>query len=187
MNLRVRIEDGVSPQLAAVMRTFSAGGLANLHRAAGVEVQRITADHLAKRPGNHWSLAAEKVASPAALNADTSGATLTIKHPGITRAFRTITIVPREMKALAIPISPISKGFRAAELWDRMKLFIPKGGRIIAATIGGQLTPLYVLCSKVTQRQDRSLLPSDAAFQRAAMDGAMAYLGLVRSQKGQGS
>jgi hypothetical protein len=185
MNLRISIKDGVSPRLASVMKMFSGSGLAAMHRADGVEMQRITVDHLAARPGNHWSVASEKVAQPAALSADASGATLTIKHPGITRAFRTITIVPRESKALAIPISPISKGFRAAELWDRMKLFIPKGTRIIAANIGGQLTPLYVLCSKVTQRQDRSLLPSDGEFQRAAVKGAMGYLGLVRAQGGK--
>lgn len=186
MNLRIRIEDGVSPRLAAVMKMFTGAGLTELHRSAGVEVQRVTADHLAARPGQHWSAASQKVAEDRSLRADAGGATLTIKHPGITRAFRTVTIVPRESKALAIPISPISKNFRAAELWDRMKLFIPKGSRIIAADIGGQLTPLYVLCSKVTQRQDRSLLPSDAEFQTAAVDGAMRYLGMVRAQGGKG-
>lgn len=181
MNLRIRIEDGVSPRLASVMKMFSGSGLAAVHRAAGVEVQKITADHLEARGGTHWSKAAEKVA----LSADASGALISIRHRGIRRAFQTIKIVPRESKSLAIPISPISRGFRAAELWDRMKLFIPKGSRIIAATIGGQLTPLYVLCKSVTQRQDRSLLPSDQQFQDAAVRGAMGYLGLVRAQGGQ--
>ncbi len=180
MNLRLRIEDGVSPRLAAVMKMLTGAGRTALHRAAGEEVQRVTADHLAARPGTHWTQAAEKVALPVALQADASEAVLTVKHPGITRAFRDVTIRPVEKQALAIPIHPMARGFQAEELWERMKLFIPKGGRVIATTLGGQLTPLYVLCKKVTQRQDRSLLPSSAEFRAAAADGAMRYLGMVR-------
>lgn len=198
MNLRIKIEDGVSPRLASVLRLFTGAGLASLHRAAGVEVQAVTSRHLrvlagtrhgtAQRlgaaPTNHWAKAAEKVSEPAALESDSSGATLTIGHPGITRAFRSITIAPRESKSLAIPIHAISYGVRAGELWERMKLFIPKGKRIIAANIGGQLTPLYVLCRTVTQRQDRSLLPSDQQFQDAAVAGAKSWLGLALAKGG---
>jgi hypothetical protein len=198
MNLRLKIEDGVSPRLAAVMKMFTGAGLASLHRAAGVEVQQTavrhlmviagtrhaTAQRLGAAPTGHWGKAAEKAGTPAALEADTAGATLTIAHPGIARAFRSITIVPRTSKALAIPISGISYGFRAAELWERMKLFIPKGKRIIAANIGGQLTPLYALCSSVTQRQDRSLLPSDADFQNAAVAGAKGWLASALAKGG---
>jgi hypothetical protein len=124
----------------------------------------------------YFAQAAEAVAGDAKLSADSSGATLTIDHPGFIRAFRTVKIVPRTTKYLAIPINAISYGQRAAELWDRMSLFIPKEKRIIAATIGGVLTPLYILCKSVTQKQDRSLLPSDKQFQDAAVAGAKTYL-----------
>lgn len=194
MNLRVKISDGVTPQLQAAMRVLSPSGLTALHQAAGTEVQRITADHVAKlaatrhatanrlgaAPTNHFAQAVEKVAAPAALSSDASGATLTISHPGFIRAFRSVKIVPRESKALAIPIHGLSYGKRAGELWDRMHLFIPKGEKIIAATIGGVLTPLYALCKSVTQKQDRTLLPSDAEFQKAAVKGARGYLQLLR-------
>ena len=125
------------------------------------------------------------VAAASALSADPSGATLTISHPGFIRAFRTVKIVPREAKSLAIPIHALSYGHRAGELWDRMHLFIPKGKNIIAATIGGTLTPLYALCKSVTQKQDRSLLPSDAEFQKAAVDGAKGWLGMARAKGGR--
>ena len=199
MNLRVKISDGVSPKLQNVMRMLSSTGLRDLHQAAGTEVQRITADHVAKlaatrhatanrlgaAPTNHFAQAVEKVAAPAALSSDAAGATLTISHPGFIRAFRSVKIVPRESKSLAIPIHALSYGKRAGELWDRMHLFIPKGKRIIAATIGGVLTPLYVLCKSVTQKQDRSLLPSDAEFQAAAVAGAKGWLGMALAKGGK--
>ncbi len=193
MNLRIKISDGVSPLLQSVMRTFTTGELTDLHQAAGTEVQRITAEHVYKlaatrhataarlgaAPTNHFAQAAEKVASPSALSAGPAGATLTINHPGFARAFRNVKIVPRTAKALTIPIHAAAYGHRAGELWDRMGLFIPKGKRVIAATIGGVMTPLYILCRSVTQKQDRSLLPSDEQFQDGAYRGAKGWLGMT--------
>lgn len=197
MNLRITISDSVSPKLQSVMRTFAGSGLTALHQAAGVKVQELTRDHIAglrRKPGslaskhgaptsNFYAQAAEKVAGDGALSAGPGGATLTINSIGFKRAFQDVLIVPKTAKSLAIPIHAIAFGHRAGELWDRMSLFIPKGTNVIAATIGGVLTPLYALCKSVTQKQDRSLLPSDGEFQKAAVDGAMAYLGAVRSAK----
>lgn len=181
MNLSIRIEDSASPRLAAIIRALRGPGREALLRAAGAEVQRVTAAHLAARPGSHWKRAAEKAAQPAALQTGADAAILTIAHPGITRAFRDITIRPVEAQSLAIPIHPMARRFRAAELWQRMRLFIPRGGRVIAATIGGALTPLYILAKRAHQPQDRSLLPSDAEFQTAAARGAMAFLARARA------
>lgn len=197
MNLRIRIEDGSSPVLAAKMRALSGSKLTDLHLAAGTEVQKLTRDYFrqlessyaraAQKQGaphsGYFAEAAEAVAGDKALGADASGATLTITHPGFIRAFRNVKIVPRTAKSLAIPIHARSYGNRAAELWDRLDLFIPKGKRIIAAMIGGVLTPLYILCKSVTQKQDRSLLPSDEQFRKAAVAGAKDYLGAVRAQR----
>ena len=160
-------------------------------------MQELTRDHIAglkRNPdsfaskfgaptSNFYAQAAEKVGGDAALTANAGGATLVISSIGFKRAFHSLTIVPRTAKSLAIPINAIAFGHRAAELWDRMHLFIPKGKNVIAATIGGVLTPLYILCKSVTQKQDRSLLPSDAAFQKAAKDGAEQYLAVARFQR----
>lgn len=190
MNLRISISDGASALLQSKMRSLTGSKLSDLHEAAGREIQRLTSDHIAalrrnpdsfaKKFGapasNFYAQAAEKVAGDAALNANASGATLTINSPGFIRAFRSVTIVPRTAKSLAIPINAIAFGHKASELWDRMNLFIPKDTRVIAATIGGVLTPLYVLCKSVTQKQDRSLLPSDDQFRDAAVRGATRYI-----------
>ena len=164
------------------MRLLTGSDLVELHRAAGSMVadlthdyigmiastRHATAERLGAAPTGFFGRAADKVS----MTADPSGATVTINHPGFIRAFRTVEIVPSKSKYLAIPINAISYGHRAIDLWAAMNLFIPKGKRVIAATIGGVLTPLYALCKSVTQKQDRSLLPSDADFQDAAVKGA---------------
>ncbi len=198
MNLRIKVADSVSPRLQSLMRSLSGSGLIDVNRAAGQEVQLITVNHVAviastrhataqrlgASPTNHFAQAAEKVAAGGALAADASGATLTISHVGFTRAFRDVKISPKSAKSLAIPIHATSYGKRASELWDRMGLFIPKGKRIIAATIGGVVTPLYILTKSVTQKQDRSLLPSDEQFQTAAVMGVKGWLGMVLAKGG---
>ena len=190
MNLRITISDTASPALQAKMRAMSGSKLADLHRAAGVEVQELTRGHIAalrRNPdsfaakfgapaSNFYAQEAEKVGGDAALTAGPAGATLTINSIGFKRAFQNVPIFPKTAKSLAIPVNAIAFGHKASELWDRMHLFIPKGKRVIAATIGGVLTPLYVLCKSVTQKQDRSLLPSDQEFQDAAVRGAKNYL-----------
>lgn len=190
MNLRISIKDNATPWLQSLGRSLGGERSRDLHRAAGTEVQRITVDHIAQiaatrhataerlgaAPTNHFAQAAEKVAAGSALTADASGAVLTINHPGFVRAFRDVKIVPRTAKSLAIPIHAIAYGHRAAELWDRMSLFIPKGKRVIAATIGGVVTPLYYLVRSVTQKQDRTLLPTDDQFRDAAVAGAKGWL-----------
>ncbi len=198
MNLRITIAEGSGSRLQSLMRLFSGQGLTELHQAAGTELQHVTFEHIATlaatrhatadklgaSPTNHFAQAAEKVSAPSALTADASGATLTIAHRGFTRAFRDVRIVPRESQAIAIPIHAQSYGHRARELWDRLKLFIPKGRDIIAANLNGVLTPLYVLRASVTQKQDRTLLPSDAEFQAAAVRGAKGWLAMALTKKG---
>lgn len=191
MNLVIKIDKtGMDARLQRIVRGLAGAGRAGLQHAAGVEVQRITADHIAglKRapgsfaskfgapPSNHYAQAAEKVAASSALTSNPEEAVLTINHRGFARAFRDVKIVPRTAKALAIPIHPSAFGKRAAELWDRMGLFIPKGKRVICATVGGVVTPFYILVGSVTQKQDRSLLPSDAAFAEAGGLGVRRYL-----------
>ena len=199
MNLRITISDSASPRMQSDMRLLTSAGLTALNRAAGVEVQRITFEHVAKlaatrhataaklgaSPTNYLASAAEKVAAPSALSSGPAEAILTINHPGFSRAFRSVKITPKSAKALTIPIHALSYGRRAGELWDRLGLFIPKGKRIIAATIGGVLTPLYVLTKSVTQKQDRTLLPSDQQFQDAAVEGAKNWIRTNRSHGGK--
>lgn len=199
MNLRINISESVSPTLRRLVNSLRGGQRTEMQAAAGVEVQRVTADHIAalqRKPGSFaakfgaptsgwYQQAAEKVAAASALTANADEAVLTINHPGFTRAFRSVEIRPRTARALALPIHPAAFGHRAAELWDRLGLFIPKGKRVICATIGGVVTPLYLLVGSVTQKQDRSLLPSDDQFQAAAAVGVKGWLKMTLMQGGK--
>lgn len=189
MNLRISIMDSVTPMLAGKIRLLR--DKAGLNRAMGVEVQKTTVDYLlgmeggyagAKKkksgaPHSGWfAQAAGKVAAPAALSSSSAEAVLTINQVGMGRAFHDVVITPRSAKMLAIPVHPAAYGKRAAELWDRLHLFIPRGKRFICMAINGVLTPLYILCPSARQSQDRRLLPSNAEWTAAAVRGAVGYL-----------
>jgi hypothetical protein len=187
--LRISMSDVGSTELSRLHDVLSEGKRTGLHEAIGVELRELTAEHvrhinshktaqaLGATPTNHLAKAAEKIAEEKSTVADTTGVTLTINHPGFGRALHDVTIRPTTSKALAIPIDAISYGVRAAQLWDSLKLFIPKGHAIIAMrTEDGKIKPLYLLRSSVTQKQDRSLLPNDEEFRGAGARGALTFL-----------
>jgi hypothetical protein len=185
MRVRVTVQDNATRRFVA---SVGALGRRQLHQAMGEEVQVLTADYLRRLAGSKHDTAealgatptgflgtaAEKVASPGALTADSSAATLTIDHPGMTRAFGPVTISPRNAKSLAIPVHAIAYGQRARFLWTQLSLFIPKGCNFIAmkGPDGKSIIPLYILVRSLTQKQDRTLLPSDEEFEEAAKMGA---------------
>jgi len=189
VNLNISIADLVTPRVIKLMERMG-GNRGDLHGAMGHEVQRLTYDHLnflantrhttaeklGTAPTGHLERAARQVESPAALSADASSATLTIKHPGMIRALRDVTIVPDKAKMLAIPVNALAYGRKPSQIWDTLKLFIPKGKNIICMPSANGITTLYVLVRSVTQKQDRTLLPSDEQFYTAAKMGAKRYL-----------
>ena len=189
MNLSISTSDLVTPRIIKLMEGMG-GNNSELNAAMGHEVQRLTHFHLSflaatrhttasklgATPSNHLAQAAEKVSAPSALSADSSSATLTINHPGMIRALRDVTIVPRDAKSLAIPVHALAYNRRPREIWDALKLFIPKGKNVICMPSGNTITTLYVLVRSVTQKQDRTLLPSQQNFEKAAKLGAQRYL-----------
>jgi hypothetical protein len=191
VNLSVVFESGGgSPALRRLVSKLGPVGLRNLHAAAGYELQVMTSEYLrtlastrhatasklGAAPSNHLAGAAEAVASPSALMTSADSAELTIRHPGMIRALRSVTIRPKTAKTLAIPIHSIAYNRRPAQIWTEMDLFIPKGSRYIAMKNGKSTLLLYYLVRSVTQPQDRTLLPSDEQFQEAAALGAKNYI-----------
>lgn len=171
-----------NPLIARWLSAMDGPGRVDLHAAMGAEVQVVTAAHvrelaatrhgtaekLGASPTNFLAQAAEKIESPAALGADADAATLTINHPGMSRAFRTVTIVPKN-GATHIPIAmnAIAYGRRPREFSQVQ--FVHKGDAVrtdIAA---------YVLVRSVTQKQDRTLLPSHGEWEGAAARGAVNF------------
>jgi hypothetical protein len=195
MNLRIDIQAGTGMrELTARLR---GAGRREMIGAAGYEVQRLTTDHLralaasrhttAQRlgaaPSGHLAQAAEKVPAPGALTTiGTEGdaqAVLSIRHPGLSRAFKDVTIRPVAAKALTIPIHALAYNRRAGQIAGLFRI-----GNVLAIKDGTTVVPLYALVRSVTQKQDRSLLPSDEALQEAASRGARRYIAAALQQKG---
>ena len=190
MNVHVAFTHNPDGPIAKLIRGLDGQGRINLHAAMGTEVQIATAAHvggLHRSPDsllsklgapatNFYQHAAERIESPAALASDSNAATLTLNYPGVGRAFRPITVVPVDAKALAIPVDRLAVGRSPRDCWAELGLFIPKGKDYIAMRVGNEIKVLWLLRRSVTQRQDRALLPSVAQWESAASLGAKTYL-----------
>lgn len=182
MNVRIDVSGKLKDSVRALAERLEGAGRREMTQAMGVEVQEATRSHLMElaatrhatasrlggTPTNHWAQAAEKVAAPAALTVAGDAAVLTINHPGIIRAFRDVTIVPRTARFLALPLNGLAYGHRPREFSEVQ--FAGRGEEVRSDI------PAYALVTQVHQPQDRSLLPSDEEWQDAAAHGAETYL-----------
>lgn len=135
----------------------------------------ISAHRLGATPTGHI----EKGARATQFTASANGAEVIIPIPGLSRAFRPLTITPRTANALTLPISSHSYGKRVGDLrTNGWNIFRPKG----KDTLWGKLqdeddaVPLYVLKKRVQLKQDRSLLPSDAELGGTASKAMLDYI-----------
>ena len=195
ISLSVDVVDRISPKILAVTSHLS--DMRGLHNAMGYAARTLTREHLrtlnkhttANRlgasPKGHWSQAAENTS----MESDANSATVTISHPGIGRAMHDVTITPGAgNKCLTIPLIAQAYNLRAAAVWESEQLFVKpaknaKGKDVAVAgkrLPDGTFQPWYLLVPSVRQAQDRSLLPSDTEYERAAVDGAIDYLQFVR-------
>lgn len=171
-----------------------------------------TANAMGATPSGHLARAAESVVE----FSTESTATISIFSPGIARAFRDITIVPTgDRKFLTIPVIKEAynqRAYRVRDLvaivsGDKGVLMKPQAGtshtyktrrydrrrkdgaKYSTETIqGGRFgTVWYVLVRRVTQKQDRSLLPSDEQFRIAAQEGARDYVDFLISTAEKGA
>ena len=191
LSLSVDVVNTVSPKIRAVTRCLT--DLRGLHDAMGYAARTLTREHLlalnshatanrlGAQPSGHWAQAAEKTT----FEADATSATVTIAHPGIGRAMHDVTITPGAgKKFLTIPLIAYAYNLRAASVDG---LFVAKGkqgGLFLAKKESPEkdapVRAWYLLVPSVHQAQDRSLLPSDTEYERAAVDGAINYLEFVK-------
>lgn len=181
-----------SPRLAQLTSLLSGARRVELNQVMGEAVREETRDHLRTLAGERHDTAQRLGATPsghlaeasravenAPVTADESGASFTIRHPGMIRAFRDVHIAKRTAQALAIPLHRLAYARRPAQIWDQYNLFI-RGGRILMPQGKGQPPlALYALVRSVTQRQDRSLLPSDEEWSQAAAGAAAELISSV--------
>ena len=160
------------------------------------QTRHATADALGATPTGHLERAAESVTS----RSDADAVTVSITSPGITRAFGDITIVPVNAKWLTIAATAEAYGKRAGAFNDLRLAFFKNGllalvkadqSRISDRKASGygteskaakadatkQRPPVYYWLKKsVTQKQDRTLLPSNELIQTAAEEGVRDWL-----------
>ena len=184
--------------LSAFLDALKPGGRHNLYSAAANAVRILVRGHLAREATLRHSSAKKLAATPTGhlakaaratvFHADEFGGEVIIPAAGINRAFHDVTITPNAAHDLTIPINKLSYGRRAKELralgW---KFFTPPEGHDKEDILFGyrgkgknrEVVPLYLLKKRVQQRQDRSLLPSDAEISSTASRAVMSYLQLV--------
>ena len=155
------------------------------HVHAYARTHHASANRLGAQPTGHMEDAVESISYGPAGN---GAAAVTIPIPGFSRVFGNVTVTPRNAKALTIPINSISYGRRAAEMrhlgFTLFKFGKKEGGRngVLYGYREGDdhIEPLYALKSRVTLRQDRSMLPGDKEMSDAVSNGMMAAIGAAR-------
>lgn len=136
-----------------------------------------TANRLGAKPTGHFK--ASDVL-PAKVNESDNSVTVTVTTPGIVRAVKDVTILPKEAKSLAIPLHASAYGIQPRELNDRgeydMFRLKKKGskepGNILYRRDGDELIPMYLLVRRVFQKKDESLMPNQTQMMREAVNGA---------------
>jgi hypothetical protein len=184
-----------SPQLALLVAQLSGEKKVELNRAMAISVRELTRRHLTKLSGERHATANKLGASPsghlgqavraveaAEITAEDGGASFVINHPGLGRAFHDVTIAPKNAKALTIPVAAIAYNRRAGQ-FNNLYVWKSKttGNAFLAMRDPGadkHARPIlvYLLVRSVTQKQDRTLLPSQEEWESAAAQGALDFI-----------
>lgn len=154
----------------------------------------------------HWGIIAGKINPANTLSVSKANATMTLNGddmPGITRALGNVTITAGSktpgVKFLTIPARSESYGVRARSIPGLVMFFGKNGPAGLAEGVpmtrkrdtkkgakgSTYLVPglvMYWFKDQVTQPQDRTLLPSEAEWTKAATGGARDYLVLQRGK-----
>ena len=99
-----------------------------------------------------------------------------IDVPGVTRAYRDLTIRPKFRKYLAIPIHRSSYGKSPKDFGDLIFIKKKNGGRLLAQKTPGGLTFLFALRESVFQRRNPGLMPTDQSLAASVFGRIKAYL-----------
>lgn len=188
-SLTISISDNATPALAALQRTLVSRR--RLHERIAEEEEVLFRDYLRGIASRRHATASQLGATPtgelerAAKNpegtANDGGANVSLR-PGhlFARAFGDINIVPQGGKRyLTIPVNAAAYGKRAGQFGGSLRFMRvgPRKQAILAVKSGkGMMTTMYVLVSRVRQKQDRTLLPDVAAITGAAEAAATKIL-----------
>lgn len=151
------------------------------HLVAIARSRHATAQRLGAPPSGHWGQAAEKTS----FEANQAGVTISIEQPGIGRVAHDVTIEPGPgKKYLTLPAIAAAYNQRAYRISGMhvMVRFINGERRAVALAMSSGKgadrveTVWYWLVKSVTQKQDRTLLPSDEEYRLAALAGVTDFV-----------
>ena len=154
------------------------------HLVAIAQSRHATANRLGATPTGHWGQAAEKTT----FSADQQGAIISIEQPGIGRVAHDVTIVPGPGKtyltlaAIAAAYGQLAR--RVPDLTFMIRMVDGLRRAVALARVEGEgkdktETVWYWLVTSVTQKQDRTLLPSDEEYRLAALAGVRDFVDRV--------
>lgn len=147
--------------------------------------RHATADRLGAKPTGHFK--ASDVL-PAKVNESDNSVTVTVTTPGIVRAVKDVTILPKEAKSLAIPLHASAYGIQPRELNDRGEYEMfrikkkdskEKSNILYRRGDDDELIPMYLLVRRVFQKKDESLMPNQTQMMREAVNGAESAIRLI--------
>jgi len=191
LNIELKIErEDVSDRLGRISHFLARPEYAHREIAPGMEIiskgylanialtKHTTAALLGGTPTGALGDAATNIAS----TSDATSARVQFGSPLLARAFRDITIKPRN-KYLTIPVSGSAYGLRMASFerrYGKLRFLGRPGAKAKAAALfenGRKIgTAHYLLVQEVHQKQDRDLLPSDEAYMKRAGDDLTARI-----------
>jgi hypothetical protein len=190
MMVSASVAERLGETLTGVIEALKGAGRVEASEQMGLEVQALivrhleelalskhdTANRLGASPTGFIAQAADAASDASAVQPDGEGVSIRIRHPVVSRAFRSISIRPKNAKRLAIPVHRLAYGRRPAELFEPLGLKFAGNTIVQPQGDGEEDLVLYVLVRSVTQPQDRSLMPSDEEMADAAADGLRFYI-----------
>lgn len=145
-----------------------------------------TANRLGATPSGFLGKAAEKISSPESLRDTGDGIAIALNHPGLVRAFKDVRITAGTktpgVKFLTIPARAEAYNQTYATALRRYGVVSERTGKRVLPRAKGE-KPWFVFVPSVLQKQDRTLLPSDDAIVKAALQGVNDYAGLLTSEQ----
>jgi hypothetical protein len=194
--ISINVFDGISPDLQR-----KAAALADRRPLMGVlgkKLEVLLRDHFRDRNSepnkrgwpaqNFWN----RIRNATALTAfDASTATVTVADPAFNQKLHGGTIVPKEAKALAIPMDPEAYGKSPRE-FNNLHLVVANGRAMLVTNLASNLAKqrgggfksrsseisrvMYLLVASVTQDADPRALPDESSLKRELGADAAAWL-----------
>lgn len=169
---RTELHEGIGARATELTRN---------HLVAIAQSRHATAERLGASPTGFWGQGVEKTT----FTADEKGATVSIRQPGVGRAFHDVTTEPGAgKKYLTLPAIAEAYGKVARSVPDLTAMIRWKDGQrraVALAKVSGKgkertETAWYWLVKSVRQKQDRTLLPSDEEYRLIALVATRDYL-----------